>query len=175
MLSGGTMFGQTGTDLAADGDGDGVVDQADYDLWMANFGKTGGGAGSTSGGALLLNGGTLKVPTITGKLVNSEAPWRRAPLLDLRTIGGNLFENAGVLQILISGIIPAASPGFDQLQIGGVAMLGGTLTVQLAGSFNPSIGQTFQFLTAAGGVSGTFRRDLRVVRVRARPGNSAMI
>jgi hypothetical protein len=32
--------GRGGAGLAADGDGNGTVDQADYDLWLANFGRT---------------------------------------------------------------------------------------------------------------------------------------
>jgi hypothetical protein len=37
-------LGQTGTGLAADGDGNGTIDQADYDLWKTNFGHVGHGA-----------------------------------------------------------------------------------------------------------------------------------
>jgi hypothetical protein len=32
-------LGQTGSGLAADGDGSGTVDQADYDVWVAHFGE----------------------------------------------------------------------------------------------------------------------------------------
>ena len=32
--------GHTGHDLRADGDDNGVVDQADYDDWTANYGNT---------------------------------------------------------------------------------------------------------------------------------------
>jgi arylsulfatase A-like enzyme len=141
-------LGQTGPGLAADGNGDGTVNQADYDLWNGSF-------NATSGGALLVNGGTLKVPNITGDVTNSGGTLASGSTPAVRTIGGALTENAGILQVMISGIAPGLNPGFDQLQIGGAATLGGTLTVQLV-SFTPTIGQTFQFLTAAGGVSGTF-------------------
>jgi hypothetical protein len=103
-----------------------------------------------------MNGGTLKVPTITGDLTNNGGTLAPGTVPGLRSIGGNLAENAGVLQILLSGTTPAASPGFDKLQISGNATLGGTLTVSLTGGFNPVIGQSFQFLTAAAGVSGAF-------------------
>jgi hypothetical protein len=141
-------LGQTGPGLAADGNGDGTVNQADYDLWNGSF-------NATSGGALLVNGGTLKVPNITGDVTNSGGMLASGSTPAVRTIGGTLTENAGILQVMISGIAPGLNPGFDQIQIGGAATLGGTLTVQLV-SFAPAIGQTFQFLTAAGGVSGAF-------------------
>ena len=39
--------GQTGTELAADGDENNTVDAADYELWVSNFGRSeAGGAGS---------------------------------------------------------------------------------------------------------------------------------
>jgi hypothetical protein len=132
--------------LAADGNGDGTVNQADYDIWNSGY-------GATTGGALLVNGGTLKVPNITGSLINSGGTLAAGTAPALRTIGGNLAENRGVMQMLIGGIVPGTN--FDQIQVGGAAALGGTLLVQLANSFSPSIGQTFQFLTSTGGVSGT--------------------
>jgi autotransporter-associated beta strand protein len=139
-------FGQTGAGLAADGNGHGIVDQSDYDLWLSSF-------GATSGGALLLNGGTLKVPNITGDITNSGGTLASGSAPAVRTIGGMLAENAGVLQVIIGGTTPGTS--FDQIQVGGATTLGGTLTVQLVNSFSPLLGQTFQFLTSAG-VSGTF-------------------
>ncbi|MEX2306051.1 MAG: hypothetical protein WD738_00565 [Pirellulales bacterium] len=40
------MLNQTGPDLAADGNGDEVVNQLDYDFWSARFGNMASGAGS---------------------------------------------------------------------------------------------------------------------------------
>lgn len=60
------MSGQIGEDLAADGNGDEVVNSIDYDLWAANFGRTSGSGSGTSllavvpepgAGAMLLFGG----------------------------------------------------------------------------------------------------------------------
>jgi hypothetical protein len=147
------MFGQSGAGLAADGNGDGTVNQADYDVWQSNFGDT-GGSGSTSGGLLAIHGGTLKVPNITGSLINTGGTYAASAVPGLRTIGGSLAENLGVMQVLIGGI--NAGSNYDQIQVGGAASLGGTLLVQLANSFTPSLGQSFEFLTAAGSVSGTF-------------------
>jgi autotransporter-associated beta strand protein len=148
--------GQMGDNLAADGNGDGSVNQQDFDVWSANFGKvSGGGDGGTNGGLLSIKGGTLRVSTITGNLVNSGGTLAPGATAGIRSIGGNLKENAGILQVLLSGLTPGASPGFDVIQVGGTATLGGTLLVQL-GNFAPTIGQTFDILTATGGLSGTF-------------------
>jgi hypothetical protein len=37
--------------LAADGDGNGLIDAADYDLWRANFGRTAANASGATGSA----------------------------------------------------------------------------------------------------------------------------
>jgi autotransporter-associated beta strand protein len=142
-----SMFGQSGSGLAADGNGDGTVNQADYDIWNSGF-------GATTGGALLVNGGSLKVPNITGSLINSGGTLAAGAAPALRTIGGSLAENLGVMQVLIGGVVPGTN--FDQIQVGGNTSLGGSLLVQLFGSFTPSLGQMFQFLTSTGNVSGTF-------------------
>ena len=146
-------FGQTGTGLAADGDGDHIIDQADFDVWTSNFGKV-SGAGAFAGGILAVKGGTLKVPTITGSLVNSGGTVASGATPAVRTIGGNFTENLGVLQILIGGIVPGTN--LDQIQVGGTTTLGGSLLVQLFNGFTPSIGQAFDFLTSASGISDTF-------------------
>jgi autotransporter-associated beta strand protein len=139
-------LGQTGMGLAADGNGDGVVNQADYDLWNASVGLT-------VGGALSVNGGTLKVMNVTGNLTNTGGTYSPGASPALSTIGGDLHENAGTLLVEIAGT--AAGSGFDQLHVSGTASLGGLLTVQFQ-SFTPSLGQTFQFLNADGGITGAF-------------------
>src|SRR5205085_1585931 len=109
-------FNQSGPSLAADGNGDGVVDQLDYNLWNSSF-------NATSGGALLVNGGTLKAPIVTGDLLNSGGTLASGAAPALRTIGGTLAENLGVLQVLVGGIVPGTN--LDQIQVGGSASIGG--------------------------------------------------
>src|SRR3989304_5989884 len=65
---------------------------------------------------------------------------------------------AGLLEIELGGTLPGSQ--FDRLVVGGTASLGGTLDIDLVNGFTPSAGQSFQFLTAAGGVSGTFASTL---------------
>jgi hypothetical protein len=69
------MMGQTGYHLAADGNGDGVVDDDDYNVWRNNFGATWTGSGSGSGAA------SISAPEpATGFLsiaIMGGAAWRR--------------------------------------------------------------------------------------------------
>jgi uncharacterized protein with beta-barrel porin domain len=106
-----------------------------------------GGLGATTvaSGALLGGNGT-----ITGNLVNNGTV---SPGYSPGTINvtGNYSQGAtGTLVVQI-----ASGTSFDKLAITGTATLAGTLQVDILGSFNP-VGQTFTFLTAAGGVSGQF-------------------
>lgn len=140
-------LGQNGVGLAADGNHDGTVNLADYDLWNASY-------GATVGGTLQVNGGTLRVANITGNVTNSGGTLASGATPSIRTIGGTLAENAGVLQVMIGGIVPGTD--FDQIQVGGTATLSGMLTVALANGFTPALGQTFQFLTSASNISGVF-------------------
>jgi autotransporter-associated beta strand protein len=142
-----SSFGQTGVGLPADGNGDGVVNQTDYDIWNSDV-------GATTGGAMQLNGGLLKVVNITGDLTNAGGTYSPGASPALSTVGGNLHENGGTLLVEIGGT--TAGSGFDQLHVSGTASLGGLLSVQLLSGFTPSLGQTFQFLTADGGLNGTF-------------------
>jgi hypothetical protein len=69
--------------------------------------------------------------------------------------GGDVaFEGASNLVIELGGTSPGSQ--YDTLTVSGDAMLGGTLDVDLLGGFTPSPGSVFQFVSAAGGVGGTF-------------------
>lgn len=64
---------------------------------------------------------------------------------------------AGSLEIELGGTTPGSE--YDQLNhlLGaGTAVLGGTLEVQLIDNFVPSVGDTFDVITALGGITGTF-------------------
>ncbi|HEX2474073.1 MAG TPA: hypothetical protein VHK01_04980 [Lacipirellulaceae bacterium] len=55
---------------------------------------------------------------------------------------------------------PDEDPDFGSVEVIGGAALDGTLQVQLAGGFVPSLGDSFQILTAAGGRTGTFTSEI---------------
>ncbi len=55
---------------------------------------------------------------------------------------------------------PDEDPDFGSVEVSGAAALDGTLQVQLAGGFVPSLGDAFQILTAASGLTGTFSNAL---------------
>jgi hypothetical protein len=101
-----------------------------------------------------IQGGILEgAGTITGNLSNAGTirPGSSAGCL---SVSGNYTQTAsGSLEVEIGG--PSACSTFDQLQIGGTATLGGSLTASLIGNFAPSVGQPFQVMTFASR-SGTF-------------------
>jgi len=69
-------------------------------------------------------------------------------------IAGDLTQSSnGTLQLDLGG-----AGQFGRLQVAGKAQLGGTLQVTFVNGFEPTIGQTFQFLTAAGGVNNSFQQ-----------------
>lgn len=106
-----------------------------------------GGIGTTTVAAGAFLGGT---GTISGNLGNNGtvspgySPGRIA-------VTGNFTQSStGVLVIQL-----ASGTSFDQLAMTGTAALAGSLRVDVLDGYNP-IGQSFTFLTATGGVSGTF-------------------
>lgn len=67
---------------------------------------------------------------------------------------------AGSLEIELGGTTPGSE--YDQLNhlLGaGTAVLGGILEVQLIDNFAPSVGDTFDVITALGGITGTFETE----------------
>ncbi|MDP1579859.1 MAG: autotransporter domain-containing protein [Candidatus Didemnitutus sp.] len=109
------------------------------------FFNTGLGRTTVSAGALLGGSGT-----ITGNLVNNGTV---SPGTSPGTINvtGNFTQSAtGSLLIEIASL-----SSFDRLAVSGSASLAGALQVNTLGGYNP-IGQSFIFLTAPGGVTGTF-------------------
>jgi hypothetical protein len=62
-------------------------------------------------------------------------------------------DAVGALEIELAGI---DLNDFDRLILTGQALLAGTLNVSLLDGFNPALGDTFGFLSAVGGITGTF-------------------
>ena len=135
------------------------------------------GSATTLTGNLQLNNPTTTIQVGTtfsggGRLVNSLTKTLR--LLDGANVGV-LIENQGTLEI---GASPGQATGldfqqdasgdlhielqgtglaqFDRLTLTGAAQLAGNVNVSLLGGFAPTLGNTFNFVSATGGISGTF-------------------
>jgi autotransporter-associated beta strand protein len=68
--------------------------------------------------------------------------------------GDVALDAASTLEIELGGNAPGA--GYDRLTIAGDAAIGCTLDVALIDNFVPAIGSSFEILSAAGGITGTF-------------------
>jgi autotransporter-associated beta strand protein len=111
--------------------------------------------GSIASAQTLVNSGGLLGGrgSLGGNLVNSGivSPGDSPGTL---TVGGNYTQNAaGTLHIEIAGL---AASQHDLLAVNGHASLAGTLQLIPVGGFQLHVGDRISFLTAAGGVSGTF-------------------
>jgi T5SS/PEP-CTERM-associated repeat protein len=124
--------------------------------------------GGINTGSLELAGGTLRgdgdVSLLSGQLTNAGvvAPGLSAGVLNIN--GDYVQDIAGRLAIEIGG---TALYQFDRLQVNGSATLGGTLAVSLidptggTNVFMPQVQDTFNILTAVGGLGGTtFTQEL---------------
>lgn len=71
------------------------------------------------------------------------------------SMGGDVeFGATATLQVELGGTTKGA--GYDSLSIAGEAALGGGLDVKLIDGFTPTWGDSFEILTAAGGINGLF-------------------
>ncbi|MDE3140568.1 MAG: autotransporter domain-containing protein, partial [Pseudomonadota bacterium] len=101
------------------------------------------------------SGATLRGHGTIGGNVSNAGTVMPGGSLGILTVNGNYSQSAGATLAL--GVSPqtVAGTGYSQLQVGGTASLAGTLQIDpLAGDY--TIGDTYDLLHAAGGVSGTF-------------------
>ena len=90
---------------------------------------------------------------VSGNVINNGVVSPGASIGRL-TIDGNFTQNAnGTLRIEVAG---SSAGQYDVLEVGGRANLGGRLQLVRVGNFQLRIGDQIAFLTAGGGVSGTF-------------------
>ncbi len=68
------------------------------------------------------------------------------------------YAASSVTVIELGGTVPGS--GHDQLNHVGQALLGGTLDLELINGYQPVLGNSFTFLTATGGVTGTFANTI---------------
>jgi autotransporter-associated beta strand protein len=124
------------------------------------------GTTTVDGGSLFVNGAIASPLTVVnpgaslggtgligGNLVNNGIVSPGNPVGTL-TISGNYTQNAsGTLRINVAG----AAPGqYGVLSVGGHATLAGGLQLVALNGFKLQVGDRLTFLTAAGGVSGSF-------------------
>lgn len=107
-----------------------------------------------SGGTLDFHGGTLKSNFVLGDLTNNGGTFAPGASPAATSINGGYTQNSGTLEIEIGGDV--AGTQYDRLTVSESAELGGTLDVNLISGFSPLFGQTFQILSAAGGIVGDF-------------------
>jgi len=78
------------------------------------------------------------------------------------TIDGNYFQSPG--GTLLAELAGAAQGSqYDWLEVTGNATLGGTVEVNLVGGYLPGLGQSFDILTAAGGIVNTDLNDVTIL------------
>ncbi len=112
-------------------------------------------------GSLFMNGGVGSLTIAPGARFGGEG-----------TVSGNLVNNGGFSPGFSPGTIIVAgnytqNPGatlfieiasaisFDQVIVAGTASIAGELSIEMLGGYNPA-GQSYEVLTAAGGLSGVF-------------------
>ncbi|MGH9806231.1 MAG: beta strand repeat-containing protein, partial [Terriglobia bacterium] len=115
----------------------------------------GPGAFGPAGSVRVSTGGILSgAGKITGKVIEAGGEIFPGNSPGVLTIDGDYEQDAGSTYSAEIGGTTAGS-GFDQIKVTGAATLGGTLQVQLVKGFTPTVGQTFQLLSAAS-KSGSF-------------------
>ena len=107
----------------------------------------------TAGGQFNFTGGSLSVDTVEGDLTNQGGTLSPGSSPGTTTITGNYDQQTGSLAIELGGLAPGTE--YDEVEVLGVATLGGTLEVELINGFTPSEGDMFEILTAAD-VQNTF-------------------
>jgi outer membrane autotransporter protein len=135
--SGSLDIGQVGT---------GVVDVANGGVITAGGGTIVGPNGD------LMGNGTVTTPTlIDNGIMMPTGPGGTPGTL---TVIGNYQQGSnGILEIAIGGPQPSQA---DQLKVDGSAKLNGTLEITSLNAFHPSIGDSYELLSASGTRSGQF-------------------
>jgi hypothetical protein len=112
---------------------------------------------SFAGGSSLINAASQTLRLLDGANVNVLV--KNQGTLELGTSPGQVqgldFQQdpTGTLEIELAG---TGLDDFDRMTLLGQAILGGELNVSLLNGFSPAAGNAFSFLSAVGGVTGTF-------------------
>ena len=104
-------------------------------------------------GSFDVNGGRLETESVIGDLVVNQGTFAPGFSTAITTISGSFALNGGRLQLDLGGA--NVGTGYDQLQVGGTALITGGLQVQFVSGFTPVLYQNFEILTAEQ-LTGTF-------------------
>lgn len=164
VSDGSTVIGQkpgSSGDVVVNGNGSSLTDTGPLDVGMAGSGVldvTNGGAVTANGGTTVgpkgevMGDGAITTPTLTNDGVVMPMGPNGTP--GTLTDNGNYQQGAsGVLDIGIGGSQPSQA---DELKINGAAKLDGTLALTPMNNAHAAVGDTFEILSATGGVTGNF-------------------
>lgn len=134
--------------------GEGIIDTPDDPLQptIINGQVDGSGPGTDS---LVFQGYVKGVGTFDNVIFNgTHAPGFSPAALN---VGAVRYAPSATLEIELAGSTPGAA--FDQINSSGSVEMGGTLAVELLNGFVPAMGETFEIITASGGLNGTFASE----------------
>ena len=100
-----------------------------------------------------LTGGELVVDSIIGDVEQNGGVLRPGDSPGITDISGDYDLIAGVIEFEIGGLIRGLE--FDGVDVGGSAMLDGTMDVDFINGFSASLGDSFLLVDATGGITGT--------------------
>jgi T5SS/PEP-CTERM-associated repeat protein len=117
-----------------------------------------GAVSNSAGGEIAVVGDSIAVfhDAVTNSGTIAIAPGSQ--MVTLENLG---FAAGSALSVQLAAVDSTAKPteGFGQAVSSGQATLDGELSVSLMGGFQPTLGDTFQIVSAGGGRSGTFATE----------------
>ena len=151
----GTLAAANGLTLDFGGNltGFGTVDTPDN--IATPFTNNGHIAGNSAAEPITLTGHVRGVGTLDNVVITGSD----APGFSPATVVRGSVDYSGSLEIEIGGESTGSFDRLEHLLGAGVADLGGSLVVSLIVGFAPQLGDSFEFLTAIGGVNGTFASE----------------
>ena len=132
----------------------------DYPYEPKNIVKTGTSSVTLAGsntflGDVVVIQGRVTASNLAGGVIINGGEFAAGASAALTAVGGDLDANTGgTLALQIGGDVVGTE--YDKVAVAGSASLGGTLSIELINGFSPELGQTFQLITAAGGMVGSF-------------------
>jgi autotransporter-associated beta strand protein len=106
------------------------------------------------GGTLTFTGGQIATNQVNGTFVNQGGVFAPSLSFGVTPMSGNFIQSSGTLAMEIGAA--AQNWAFDRLSVSGTATLGGVLSLSAVSPNSLTLGQSFEILTAFGGIHGGF-------------------